>query len=427
MRRLSICLLFGLMACCFAVTGFAKDTVLKGGTVHTVSGKVIKNGVVVIGDDGKIKTVGDASTQFDAKATVMDVTGKVVTPGFIDVHTSLGLVEIWAVKNTNDTSSGSGQVRAAAMAADGFNADSAVIPVQRQGGITDAVIVPGGGVISGQSAWVQLQGKGQHGQVVDRDVAMHIRMDESVLGAVQNSRIVLYHVLRRVFTDLAFFLKNQGKFDSNQSRKLSASRADFLALAKTQGKDALPVFLHVHRAVDIQRAVKWAMAQKLKPVIVGGAQAWRVRKMLAKLKVPVVVDPMSNLPSRFERLGSRADNAKLLQKAGVQVVISTFESHNVRKLRQLAGNAVRAGLSHAEALKSVTLNAAQAAGLDAQIGSLQKGRWGNVVVWSGDPFELSTKVETMLIRGQKVSLKSRQDALFQRYNKQLYKPVKAKP
>lgn len=403
---------------CVSVEDAHAQMALEGATVHTISGKVLKDATVVVNAKGVILSVGAKDSVSVPKGFVRkSIQGKILTPGFMDVNTSLGAVEIWAVKSTNDTSGGTGAIRASARAADGINPDSAVIPVQRSGGVTDVLVVPSGGIVSGQSAWMHTGAVGHFGEVAQETVGMHIYLGTWPRRREKVTRVGLMRMLRTVVTDVRFLLKNASAFDQNRTRKLIASAADLMAMSGTMGSDPkrMPVFLHVERASDIVTSVKWAKSAGMKPVIVGGAQAWRVRAFLAAQKVPVVVNPMSNLPSQFESLGARADSAALLHKAGVKVILSAFESHNVRKLRQMAGNAVRAGLPHEQALRAVTLRAARVAGVDAQIGSIEVGKLANLVVWSGDPFELSTKVEHMFIKGKPVQLKSRQDALFDRY------------
>lgn len=410
----ALCALMG----CLTPQAWAQ-VALEGGTVHTVSGEVLKDATVVIGPKGRILSVGPkGKVALPEGTTRVSIQGKILTPGLMDVNTSLGAVEIWAAKSTDDTSGGKGPVRAGARVVDGVNVDSAVIPVQRAGGVTDVLVVPSGGIVAGQSAWMHTGAPGRFGQIAQDTVGMHIYMGAWPRRREKLTRVGLMRMLRTLVADVTFLLKNAQAFEQNRTRSLIASATDLMAMSKTMGKDPkrMPVFLHAERASDIVGGVKWAQAAGMRPVVVGGAQAWRVAAFLAAQKVPVVVNPMSNLPSQFEALGARADAAALLHKAGVQVVLSAFESHNVRKLRQMAGNAVRAGLPHEQALRAVTLNAARVAGAQAQIGSIEPGKLANLVVWSGDPFELSTRVERMYIKGKPASLKSRQDALFERYS-----------
>ncbi|HMR76788.1 MAG TPA: amidohydrolase family protein, partial [Polyangiaceae bacterium] len=197
-------------------------------------------------------------------------------------------------------------------------------------------------------------------------------------------------------------------------RKLAASRLD-LAVGRDVLARKLPLVVHADAASDIQRVIELAQRLSLNVVIASGAEAWKQAKQLAAAKIPVIVDPLNNLPASFASRGARADSAKLLTDAGVRVAFSTFESHNVRKLRQAAGNAVRAGLSHDRALEAVTLAPAQIFGQDRSVGRVEPGKVANLVLWSGDPFELSTRVVAVFIRGRKMALTSRQTRLFERY------------
>jgi imidazolonepropionase-like amidohydrolase len=149
-------------------------------------------------------------------------------------------------------------------------------------------------------------------------------------------------------------------------------------------------------------------------VLEGASEAWMVADEIARHKVPVIVDPLENLPERFDRLHARSDNAALLSRAGVRVILSTFAGQQARLLWQRAGNAVRLGMDHDEAIRAVTEAPADAFGLKGY-GRIEKGAVGNVVVWSGDPLETSTRVEHVFIRGKEESLETRQTLLLRRY------------
>ena len=220
--------------------------------------------------------------------------------------------------------------------------------------------------------------------------------------------------LRELFDDVSFFQKNAKGFDQNRTRTLSASRLDLLPLQPTLD-GTVAVAFHAHRASDIRAILKFSKSAGIRPIIVGGDEAWMVAKELAAQKTPVIIDAMSNLPFSFQSLAARAESAAILQREGVPVILSTFDTHKVRNLRQYAGNAVRAGLDHAEALRAITLTPAATMGMDKTHGSLEAGKIGNVVVWSGDPFELSTQVEHVFIHGKRVSTDNRQERLFQKY------------
>ena len=149
-------------------------------------------------------------------------------------------------------------------------------------------------------------------------------------------------------------------------------------------------------------------------LILGAADGWMVAERLAKSGVPVVINPMVNLPD-YDRLGATLENAARLHRAGVDVVFGSFDAHNARNLKQAAGNAVSYGMPWEAALRAVTLGPAKAWGLDDRYGTLEAGKDADVVVWSGDPFELSTNVEHVFIAGAEVPLESRQLELFRRY------------
>lgn len=424
MRRLNPNMMRGLAAFLIACAigawsaSAAAQTVLQGAKVYTVSGEVIEEGVVVIGEGGKVAAVGGPKTKIPEGATVVDVKGKVVTPGLVDGFTHLGVVEIWLTGSTVDHSGNGGPVRAAFDVGDGFNPNSVPIAVTRTGGVTSVVVAPGGGLVSGKASWAKLGpkngAKAKASAYIDRDVAaMVINHGERGASAAGGSRGAAMEMLRELYDDVQFYQKNKKNYDQNRSRKLAASRLDLQSLAATLDK-GLPVMFRVNRASDIRAALRLSDEVGLRPIIVGGAEAWRVADELAKRKVPVVVDPILNLPERFAKLGARADNAAILQKAGVPVILSTFSTHNVRKLRQAAGNAVRAGMPHQAALEAVTAAPARALGR-TDVGTIAPGKSADLVVWSGDPFELSTRVERLYINGEQVSLDNRQRRLFERY------------
>jgi len=171
------------------------------------------------------------------------------------------------------------------------------------------------------------------------------------------------------------------------------------------------------RASDIQAVLRLARQYKLRVVINGGAEAWIVARELAAAQVPVIVDPELALPINFESLAARPDNAKLLHAAGVTVVLnaSSGQVQSLRNLRQLAGNAINGGLDPAAALAAVTLNPARIYGVDKQLGSLTAGKLADVVLWDGDPFEMSSHPSAVFIAGARMPTLTRQSALRDKY------------
>ena len=167
------------------------------------------------------------------------------------------------------------------------------------------------------------------------------------------------------------------------------------------------------RRSDIETALRIAAEFDLHAVVTGGTEAWQLAEALAASGVPAVVNPTSNIP-RYDGLSARLDNAALLETGGVTVIISSFSGHQVRNIRQLAGNAVGHGMSHEGALRAITVNPARMLGLDGY-GTLEAGSIANVVVWSGDPLELSSAAEHVFIRGTAIPMTSRQKDLLNRY------------
>jgi imidazolonepropionase-like amidohydrolase len=396
----------------------APALVYTGATIHTGTGEVIADGSVVVAQ-GKILQIGKSVTAPPGAQTI-SAKGMVITPGLVDALTSVGLVEVDDEDRTRDDAQGQGDpIRAGFRAADGYNPASVLIGVTRAEGLTSVGVVPRGGIISGQSAWADLDGATAADALAAAPLALHVRLGAGLYGEGSGTATAILRV-REAFDDARVFQKNRAAWERNQTRRFAPSRLDLEALAGAlDGK--LPVVFHVDRAADILAALALAREFGLRPVIAGGAEAWKVAPALAAAKVPVIVNPLTT-PGTFDALGAREDNAARLFAAGVPTAISTTTmnngaetSHNVRKLRQLAGNAVRSGLPHDAAIAAITRVPAEALGMGARYGTLAPGRVANLVVWSGDPLELSTRVVDVVIRGKRVSLRSRQTELLEKY------------
>jgi imidazolonepropionase-like amidohydrolase len=386
----------------------APPLVYAGATVYTGTGEVLRDATVVVAQ-GKIVQVGK-NVAAPAGAQTVSAKGLVITPGLVDALTSVGLVEIDLEDATHDDrEAGVDPIRAGFRAADGYNPASMVIGVIRAEGLTSVGVMPQGGLFSGQSAWADLDGATAAEALAAPILALHVHLD----GAGDGGHATAILRVREAFDDARAFQKNRAAWERNQSRRFAASRLDLEALTGAlDGK--LPVVFHVDRAADILAVLGVARELKLRPVIAGGAEAWKVARELAAAKVPVIVYPLAQVHS-FDALGAREDNAAKLFAAGVLVGISTGETHNARKLRQVAGNAVRSGLPHDAALAAITRVPAEALGLGARYGTLAPGKTANLVVWSGDPLELSTHAVDVVIHGRRVSLRNRQTALLEKY------------
>ncbi|MBT8479309.1 MAG: amidohydrolase family protein, partial [Gemmatimonadetes bacterium] len=400
-----------LVACLagFPAGAAGQDLAVTGGTVHTVTGDVLEGATVLV-RDGVIAAVG-TDVEVPAGVPTLDATGRIVTPGLFDATTSLGLVEVGMVSSTVDARLEGDPVRAAFDVVDGINPRSVLIPVNRAAGLTTALSAPAGGLISGQAAIIDLAGSSVDEMVVRTRAAMVANYSAGAAGGARGGATLR---LREVLEDARFWHDHRADFSAGRTRELSASRLDLEALGPVLA-GRIPLIVGVHRASDIEAVLRIADDYGLDLLISGGSEAWMVADRIASAGVPVILKPLNNSPAGFDRLGSRFDNAALLHRAGVEVIVGSFNSHNARWLLLEAGNAVRFGLPWDAALRAVTLAPAEALGVADRYGSLEPGKVGNLVVWTGDPFELSAEAEAVVIRGEATSLDHRQLQLFRRY------------
>jgi imidazolonepropionase-like amidohydrolase len=402
------------VACATALP--AQTVAITGGRVFPVAGPPIDNGTVLI-RDGRIVAVG-ANVSVPDGAERVDATGKWVTPGLINAATQLGLVEIGLVADTRQNSArGDGDAIAAAFTVwDGLNPNTVLIEPTRNEGITSVVVLPQGGLIAGQAALIDLV----EGSVADMLVRAPVAMVGQVGAPSQanmTARGELIVRLRELLEDTRAYMRRKGEFERAETRPFVGSRLDLEAMIPVvQGR--LPLILQANMASDIEAALRLARENELRIIIAGGAEAWMLADRIAAARVPVMTGALDNLPSSFTTLGARQENAAILRQAGVEVIIVTSggpESFNVRNVKQEAGNAVSYGMSWDDALRAVTLAPATALGVSDRLGALAPGRAANVVVWSGDPFELSTRAEHVFVRGRRLATPSRQDMLTERY------------
>ncbi|MGH7663458.1 MAG: amidohydrolase family protein [Gemmatimonadaceae bacterium] len=392
----------------------AQTIAITGGRVFPVSGEPIDNATVLI-RDGRIAAVGVDVTVPDG-ARRIDATGKWVTPGIINGATALGLVEIGAVGDTRDFASPGEDLIAAALTVwEALNPASVLLAPARNEGITSVVVLPAGGLISGQAAFVDLMEGPVPDMVVRGPVAMVGEIGDKDAAGV-NSRAAVLVRLRELLEDTRAYSRNRAAFERGDTREYAVSRLDLEAMIPVLEGD-LPLLFAVEKASDIQSALRIADEYDLDIMIGGGAEGWMVADEIAAAGVPVLTGAMSNIPSSFSTLGSRQENAALLRAAGVEVILigNAGEAFNVRNVKQEAGNAVAYGLPWDAALRAVTLAPAEAFGVGDDYGSLEAGKVANVVVWSGDPFEFTTEAEHVIVRGEEISEMSRQQMLMRRY------------
>ena len=388
----------------------AQTIAITGGTVYPVSGPKIENATVLI-RDGRIAAVGPNVPVPDG-ATRIDAAGKWVTPGLFDGAGQMGLREISAVQNTNEQTLRGNEVAAAFNVLEGINPGSMLIGVNRIEGVTTTLAVPNGSLIWGQAAVIDLDGTTIEQMRVKSPAAMVVDLSEGAKDAGGGSRAGVAQRLRRVFDDALEYSKRP-TYQRAQNEQLSASAADLQALLPVL-RGQLPMIAYANRRSDIETALRIAKQYKIRLILGGAAEGWMIPNVIAAAGVPVLVEPLANIPS-YDALGIRYENAALMTKGSVKVALMETTTENTRNLRQQAGNAVATGMTWEQALRAVTLTPAEILGVADRYGSLEAGKVANVVIWTGDPFEFSTGVEHVFIRGKEIVLRSRQTELLERY------------
>ncbi len=403
---------------------------LKGGKLLTVSHGTIDNGVLIIAG-GKIAAVGPSSTPVPKDAKVIDVTGMTVYPGLIDSETSLGLTEISAEDTTNDRIEMSDEIMPHMHVFDAFHAESELIPVTRINGVTNAIVAPDSAdTLPGQDSFVQLAGPSAADMLLLRDIALPMnftgeqRRNESwEKRKFPETRMGMASQLRQAFLDAQDYQQKAAdyekkKADAEHDKKPlpTTPKRDLkleALLPYLQGKK--PVVLAAEGPSDLETAVRLAQEFNLKIILNHVSHTRPMLDYIASLKVPVIVGPIYQTPKEYERYDAVYSLPAELQKRGVKIAFASFDAHNSRNLPYQAGFAVGFGLPPEEALKAITLNAAEIWGVADQLGSLDPGKTANVVVANGDPLDVKTDVKHVFIAGQEIPLTSRQTRLRDEY------------
>ena len=429
-----------------------KSVVLRGGKLLTVSHGTIDNGVLII-ENGKIAAVGAASSvKIPKDARVIDVNGMTVYPGLIDSETQLGLTEIQAEEMTNDYIEPSDEIMPHMHVYDAFHAESELIPVTRYNGITNAIVAPGSrDTLPGQDSFVQLAGKVQGDFLLVRDIAMPLNFSGEQRrnqGGFErrkfpSTRMGLAAQLRQTFLDAqdygekwAQFEKKKAEYEKTNgeagTKTDSSSKPEDKENLKKQPplppkrdlklEALLPylqgkklVVLGAEEANDLQAVVSLAREFNLKFVLNHISHSQSVLDYVASLHVPVIVGPIYEDPRPEERFDAVYSLPAQLNKRGVKIVFASYDAHNARNLPYQAGFATAFGLPYDEALKAITINAAEVWGVADRLGSLDVGKTANVVVANGDPLDMKTDVKQVFIEGKEIPMKDRQTELRDRY------------
>lgn len=403
---------------------------LAGGTVHTVSGDVIESATVLF-ESGVITGIGTGLALPD-NTRVIDVTGKHVYPGLIAATTALGLNEISSVRATRDDVE-IGDVTPSVRAVSAVNPDSEYFPVGRANGIMTALTMPGGGLISGLSGLISLDGWTTEGMTLNPTVGLHVRWPSyrildfpGVIGREEQieKRRESQMRLRDAFREArAYMIAKEAERGGGPFHPSDLGWESMIPVLRKE----LPVFIHASEEKQIHAAIDWALAEDLKIILVGGADVWRVADRLKEHDIPVIIGGVHYLPARrWEAYDAPFTNALKLYEAGVELCIGERRvwlegggGSNVRNLPYHAATAAAYGLPKEEALKAITLYPARILGVEDRLGSLETGKDATLIVTDGDPLEIMTRVELAFIQGRPVDLSSKHTDLYDKYRTRL--------
>jgi hypothetical protein len=395
------------------------DVLIRNARVHTVTTKGTLDRADVLVRGTTIAAVG-TNLAAPAGVAVMDAAGRELTPGLFGGLSDIGLTDVSLEASTDDSAVADTmplhemQLRPEFDPTPQFNPRSVTVPVARIAGITWTMLTPGrpshgGGLfVTGQGSAVSLSGSFDAALAGSRTLFVDLTRDTGPLSGGSRAS--------------QFMLLDQAVREARSTG--APTEKDLLHVA---GREALRKYLSggrvvflVDRAVDIRDVIAFAQRSGMKPVIVGGAEAWVVADDLAKAKVPVVLDPFVNLPGNFDKIGARLDNAALLNRAGVRIAFMLNEDASTRakRIRQAAGNAAAHGLPRDVALAAITSTPAEIFGVTSR-GRIAAGQTADLALWTGDPLEVSTVATNVWIAGRAVEMTSRQTELRDRYLQKL--------
>jgi len=396
-----------------------------GGTIHPLSGETIPVGELLF-DAGRIVALG-AEVNSPPETERIDVTGKHLYPGLFDAYTQMGLIEIGAVRATNDRAE-TGQLNPNVRAEVAINPDSEIIPVTRSNGVLLCLTAPQGQLISGSSSVLQLDGWTWEEMTLRRGVGIHLSwpqmtplsdwwVEESKQDQIKKRHENL-KALDQFMDDARAFAESRANRVAEDISGALDDDVRFQAMIPVL-KRQVPLMVHADEIQQIQAAVAFALRERVKIILLGGYDAPRCAELLVKHDIPVIVGGTYRLPRRrHDSYDAPFTLPARLHQAGVRYCIASldrFGPSNARNLPYHAGMAVAHGLSHSEALKSVTLYPAQILGVDDRVGSLEPGKDATLIITDGDPLETTTQVEAAFIQGRPVDLNDRHERLWRKY------------
>ena len=389
----------------------ASSILIKDADIYASSGLLVKTNLYI--KNGKIAAIG-AQSPATADLEIQGL-GKSITAGLFNSSTQLGTVEVSAIEQTVDFYSENETVTASLRIADVFNPRSTLIPHNRVHGLTHSLLIPESGthLFAGQVALVQL---GNQPKVIHPSLAVALDFTERGISLMGGSRAAALVQLRQALDDAKDFSRNRKAALAGDHRDYVLSYADLAALGPVVN-GTKPLLVRTNRASDISVILELAKNFQLQLILSSALEGWMVADEIAKAQVPVIIDPIHNLPNSYESLGARLDNAKLLADAGVKLLFTGMDWHNTHNaylVRQSAGNAVANGLDKSVAIAAMTSNPAQL--FNAPVtGDIAIGDIADLVLWGGDPLELTSEAELVMIEGEIIPMKSRSLQLRDRY------------
>ena len=405
---------FSLTLCVvFSLSAFSQSVLLKGGMVHSGAGEGAKLQDILISGN-MIAKIGNNLT-INGKTQVIELNGLPVTPGLISPMSNLGIVEINSLDVTRDDESDI--LKSGFSIFNAFNPNSTGIAWNRSNGVTSAITSPGSSSFPmfGLASYFVLDGSLEIKGL--KDIAMFGRM-----GASYGSRAETLTILESLLElgQKAGSTPVEEVLEMRLADQLELQAQDIRALNNLVNKD-LPFVLETNRAVDILQAIALKEKYGLNLVLSSVEEAPMVINQLQASGIPVIIDPMDNIPDSFDELGSSLMLGKVLDQAGIKVMFSTQRSHNYHLMRQGSGNAVAYGMSYESAIRGMTLTVAETFKLGNR-GSIIEGKIADIVVWDADPLEPSSFPKFVFIDGKLQDLSSRSTRLTERYTNKDDKP-----
>ncbi len=398
---------------------FADTTLIKNATIYDGVKNIPFEGNILI-ENGTIKRISSANMQADF---VIDASGMIVTPGIIGTDTNIGIVEIGALSVTRDDSSDIYSIGFSIH--DAFNPKSTLIPWNRSNGVTSALSLPQNtsSPIGGLGSYFLLDGE------LDITSNKDIVMIGNVGGSSNKSRAETFSVMDDLLSFASSINARDLSSDSDIADLIEGSPiADFMELHPRDVKalfklvnDNLPLIISTHRASDILKLIELKEKYSLNLIIKGAQDASLVASQIAESNIPLIINPINNIPDSFDELASNIQMASRLEKKGIDIMFNTPRSHNFHLVRQGAGVAVANGMSYEAAIKAITSTPANVFNID-QRGEIKTGYFADIVIWDADPLEPSSMPEYVFINGKAIDLTTRSSRLRDRYTTQPEKP-----